>query len=213
VTNSYNNSAKNLIYNRNWSSTAYFQLKNLSLVDTSIFTDSNIINSPFSNFAQNKDLINTAILSVNTPQINSHPIEEWVGGQWVYTNGRQEIRQIEITFRDTETFGLWRNFVYIYDFMQNRFPNEMQWNLALQTIAMEIANSLKAGDEDNTKLYTTLVETKNAILSAISPISFSQEHAESFATFTVTFKYYIANKTNENPPSSSTTQGTITNRI
>lgn len=182
------------VYGINWGSPAYFSLTNMQLMSATKSTDENIKASFFNNFNTYSDFLNTAILSINTPNITSHPIEEWIGGRWVYTNGRQELRQVDITFRDTADNILWRNFIYIYDYLGKSYPDDCKWHLTLVSKSDRIHN---AGDKTGHQ-GATIIDTRTALLTNIGPKTLSKDQPDSFITFTVSFKYYIADKTNEN---------------
>jgi hypothetical protein len=186
---------KDLIYSVNWGSPAYFYIEELSLVNRS-FSDNSMLHSSFFFHKlsdRSKKFINTSILSVNTPNVTSQPIEEWVGGRWMYTNGRQELRQVELTFRDTADGLLWKNFIYIYDFLQNKYPEDCYWNLSLTTKSMESINR----NDSSGNSGATLIGTSTALLSSISPLNFSKDNPDAFLTFSVIFKYFNSGKTTE----------------
>lgn len=195
---------KNLIYSINWGSPAYFNISDMSLVNDD-FKDSVLHDSFFfgakSATNSTKNFLNASILSINTPNVTSQPIEEWIGGRWIYTNGRQELRQLEMTFRDTADALLWRNFIYIYDFLQNRYPDECKWNISINTASIEKTNRLDMSGNTG----ATIISTSDAILSSISPLNLSKENGDAFTTFSVVFKYYISKRTTENFSESSKT--------
>jgi hypothetical protein len=175
----------NYITKVNWGSPSNFWLTELHLKNipsSDKFNQDCILTSR----TYNSGFINTALLSISTPNVSSQPIEEWIGGSWHYTNGRPELRQIDITFRDTADGLLWKNFVYLYDFLANEYPNNAMWNLSLASIALEAFNRIDASGN----FLGTLIDTDTAILTQVGQLQFSKDQADSFTTFTVTFKYY-----------------------
>jgi hypothetical protein len=191
----YENKNINYIHNLKWGSSSVFNFEELIFLNPPNSSVKIVSESIFlaSQFALAKDMINTAIVAVTTPNITSQPIEEWVGGQWAFTNGRQELRQLEITFRDTADALLWKNFVYIYDECKNGYPDDIKWNINLQVMSLE--SVVRDDNEGHTK--ATIIATTEAILTQVSSISYSKESADMFTTFTVTFKYYNYKRTSE----------------
>lgn len=194
VFNNYNDDSRSTIYNTSWASPAFFKLSVLRLNSTSlpatiyensVFGVNNNAKTPL----DINELLGVSIVSINTPNISSQPIHEWVGGTWVYTNGRPEMRQIDITFKDTDKFMFWKSFTNVYNNLTNRYPNECKWDLILKSIPMHLV--LRNDDTEIDNMFSTIVETNDAILTSISPIQMSQDNSDSFATFTVTFMYHI----------------------
>jgi hypothetical protein len=187
------NPHKNLIYNVNWGTPTNFRLRAINLVNSnSSLTDSCIFKDA-TTFSTNWVFINTAILGISTPSVSSQPIEEWIGGSWSYSNGRPELRQIDMTFRDTADGLLWKNFIYLYDFLKNAYPNDAKWHIVLESLSLEHVN--RGAIIGNN--VGTLIDTSTAILTHIGQLTYSKDQADAFTTFTVTFKYHNYRHDNE----------------
>lgn len=179
--------AKSIVYNTFWANPSYFKLNDLSLIIA--VNDAEGFNFFASNkgFTNKKDIINTALLNATTANITSQPIEEWIGGAWVYTNGRPELLQLELTFRDNENMEIYRSFTRLYKLLRNKFPDEIKWSIHLLSTTTEVNNQGK--ETKDKQYYTSVCEQRNAILTSISQVSYAKDNPDSFATFTVTFKY------------------------
>lgn len=139
-------------------------------------------------------MLNTAVLNIETATITETPIEEWIAGQWIYTHGRPEMRQITFTFRDSSNSWLYRNFNTAKNMIRNSFPDDQKWTLHVKTHSPISGTSDGRFSSENFSSVTyqgtgSLIYTENAILESISSISLNQSDPDGFLTFSVTFKY------------------------
>jgi hypothetical protein len=169
----------------NWGSPSNFTIDKLTPVNKKMIDNKLCL---WHTDSLNTDLVlfDLSMLSITTPHLTSQPIEEWVAGTWSYTTGRPEIRQIDITFRDTADGLLWKNFAYMHRVMMNQYPNDAKWDISI------IVNSLELDNKQDTTGHRMgeLVNTTQAILTDVSSMQLSKDQADSFTTFSVSFKYY-----------------------
>ena len=175
-------------YRVEWAYPSQFQIMYLHMVHSA-----NNKNNKKHYFNDNSmlPLLNASILNVETATVNHSPLDEWIGGQWVYTTGRPELRQITFTFRETSNAWLYRNFNTAYNANRNAFPDNQKWNINLFIHGVENKNdkSRFSSSELNQLHRGTLLDTKHAIIDSISAINLDQSSADGFLTFSVTFKY------------------------
>lgn len=177
------------ILNISWGSPSSFTIQQLTPVNTDIINNKDCLWYDRL-FVKDIGLLNLSMLSMTIPHLTSQPIEEWVGGTWSYTTGRPEMRQIDITFRDTADGLLWKNFAYMHRVMIDQYPDDTKWNIIISV------NSLERDNRQDNRHYPTghtggeLVNTTQAILTDVSSMQLSKDQADSFTTFSVSFKYY-----------------------
>jgi hypothetical protein len=172
-----------------WGSPALFNVSKFGLHDANVGTMFDK-----TKHTANLELINTSVLSIETATITETPIEEWIGGQWVYTHGRPEMRQITFTFRDSSNSWLYRNFNMAKNTLRNSFPDEQKWTLQVDThSAVEEGKGGRFSDGNfdfNAAVgIGNMVYTDHAILESISSVTLDQSNSDGFLTFSVTFKY------------------------
>lgn len=181
--------ATDTILGTDWGHASLFQIKELKLKKA--ITLDNIFNNPSS-----LHLLNASIQNIETATITETPIEEWIGGQWVYTHGRPEMRQITFTFRDASNSWLYRNLNAVKNAVRNMYPDDQKWAIRVDTHGDIVAGNANSGryqtDSDEYKSFGTLIQTQHAILESISSVSLDQSNYDGFLTFSVTFKYINA---------------------
>lgn len=182
---------KTILYNiktTEWGYQSLFQIESMYMKDSTsklhLFEDKVALNS----------VINGSILNIETATITHAPIEEWIGGQWVYTTGRPELRQITFTFRETASAWLYRNFNTAYNASRNAYPDDQKWTLSvfMHGVGTKGTKGTRFGDANEKSPFVnsgTLIDTSSAILDSIGSISLDQSSSDDFVTFSVTFKY------------------------
>jgi hypothetical protein len=179
---------RNTIYSTDWTMSHLFSIEALYLANPISNSPSVHFGNP-SSFASNFDIINAAIQEVTLPQVSFQPIQEFVGGEWIYTTGRPEIKQLTFTFRDYANGSLYSDFLRLSQFLKNKFPEEQYWKITINSRSkkeyMNGLNSSMAASTGN----APLVGTSKAILESIGAVTLDQTSKGSFMTFTITFLY------------------------
>lgn len=123
------------------------------------------------------DYINLHLISIETPQFQNQPIEQFVANRWIVHNGRDELYRFTMTFRDKDQMALYRSFVKLYKHSRNDYFD----NVKFQILLMKDADW--QGEADN-PLY--LLE--DVIVEAVGPLQFNNGTDNQIAEFTVNFK-------------------------
>lgn len=129
------------------------------------------------------------VTSVSVNAITHAPIESYIGGEWAYTTGRQELKQLDITFRDISGLSLYNWFKATQRDMYNLFPDDQKWEIRILALKNDFTYS--NATSSNYKLFentTPVVDTKKALITNISSVSFDSSSNE-VVTFSVTFMF------------------------
>lgn len=131
-------------------------------------------------WANVKDKLNLAVVSVNTPQFTNSPIEAFVAGKWRIHTGKDELYTFEITFRDFDQMKLYESFYTAYMFQKYNYFNDVKSTVTIWKDADHYG-------ETQNKLF----EFKDSIISSVSQLQFSNNTENQIAEFSVTFKTAI----------------------
>jgi hypothetical protein len=126
------------------------------------------------------------VTNVTINPITWQPIQEYIGGQWSYTNGRDELKQVDITLRLTNGLYFYTMILNTMRTLKDDYPDNQKWSITIQS--MENTKNFSGSGiqlEGNKK---TVLTTSTALLTNISSITFDANNKE-VITFVVTFMY------------------------
>ena len=181
------------IYDVDWGTPSLFEIESMHMIKPNANNQNNA--KHFFRASTSGDmmpLLQYSVSNIETATITHTPIEEWIGGKWVYTTGRPEMRQITFTFRDTSEAWLYRNFNTAYNANRNEYPDSQHWTIKVWVYGAS-TTSLTLGrmtsDKENAINKGVLIETHTAILESVSSMQLDTSNMDGFLTFSVTFKY------------------------
>jgi hypothetical protein len=126
-----------------------------------------------STFAQK---LNAALINITTPDFTNQPIEEWVGANWRYHNGRDELYRFTMTFRDYDQMHLYKEFLKWY---------QMQKMNYFDKIAAKITITL---DAEYNVSETDFLIFDDCMIESLSNATFDHNTENQITEFSVTFK-------------------------
>ena len=126
------------------------------------------------------DDLTISIKSINLPQFNNQPIEEFIAGEWKFGNGINELQNIDITFRDFDSMKLYRYFTNIYKLSTYHYPADIYFDIMV----------MKDKDFD-IEVDTPVGIYSKCILTAVSQVQFSHDNDDQIVEFDVSFKTNI----------------------
>ena len=125
---------------------------------------------------------NLNIKDISTPQFTNSPIEAFIGDQWKFHNGRDEIYTFSITFRDQDQMKLYRKFLLAYFCQRTMYFDDAKMTIKL------------IKDADYTKeSELELFEFSDVLINSVSQVQFSNETEAQIAEFSVDFKCKVPN--------------------
>lgn len=133
-----------------------------------------IINWDMSN--EMNDLINISIIGFDTPNYTNAEIAEFIGNEWRYHVGRDEMMSYQLTFRDSNQMQLYRKFLTAYNKQKGQYFDKIQWMIQLY-------NSAEKGVPDK-----LLFETQTAIIESVSQLQYNHTTENQITEFSVSFK-------------------------
>ena len=172
------------VMSKTWDFSCMFRVDKM----TPVTNTGQTIATPIINRLDHMDIV---ITGVDVHPITHAPIESYVSNKWVYTNGRREILQVDITFRDLDGLSLYNGFKSTYNTLRGEFPEDQYWTLQVATIPNFDYSTTQTADQarDYTD-HTYIVNTSEAIISNIGSISLDSS-SKDIVTFTVSFMYAI----------------------
>jgi hypothetical protein len=123
------------------------------------------------------DMLNIALISVDTPAYTNQEVAEYIGNSWRYHVGRDELFRFTLTFRDYNQMELYRTFITTYNKQKGQYFNRICFNL-------EIFLDEDKGTNNRKKLFTT----QFAVLETVSQLQFSHNTDNQIAEFSAGFK-------------------------
>jgi len=124
------------------------------------------------------DDINVSVVSVTTPDFTNDPIESFIANRWVIQNGKDSLYRFTITFKDFDSFNLYKKFMQIYKATKDNYFDD----ISMTVIITKDADWL---GEDNESVLFTFNKT---LIEGVSNLSFSNDTENQIAEFTVSFK-------------------------
>lgn len=135
------------------------------------------------------------IAGVDIPTITANHVREWDGNTWSYSTGRIDISTFTITFRDFSGGTFYRFCRDFFNSSLRKYPEDKYCTMSLSRIVMNDAiradNAPKIAQDDIDIRVVPLLFTNRAILTSLTPPSFSQ--TMEVATFKATFDYDPSN--------------------
>ena len=123
-----------------------------------------------------KDL-SIACQGVELAELTMTPIEDWIGEEWRFAQGRLENYQISLTFKDYDNFTLYRAFANGIQKMTREFPNNCKIDVKVSATDNFVINSMEP-----------VVIFKDCMLISVGGGTLDNSAVASVAEFTVTFK-------------------------
>jgi hypothetical protein len=118
-----------------------------------------------------------ACTAVSLAEINTTPVDEWIGEEWRFATGRLENMQFTLTFKDYDNFTLYRGFAKAIQTFSRMYPNDQKCNIEIET-----------ADEFDIEAFVPLAKFKDSILITVSGPTLDNSAVASIAEFSVTFK-------------------------
>jgi len=123
------------------------------------------------------DVLSMACQGVQLAELNSSPIEDWVGEEWRFATGRLENYQIAITFKDYDNFTLYTKFAKAMQKFTRMYPDDQKFDIGVST-----------SDDFGVDSFSKIITFKDCMLISVSGASLDNSAVASVAEFTVTMK-------------------------
>jgi hypothetical protein len=122
--------------------------------------------------------------------ISDQEIVEWTGGSWMYTTGRQEVKRIDITFRDFNGGTTYYMLKYMLSFFPYLYPEDQYWTIVIYSILGSSYRNFSNDSKENRFIPADfpLIYTKRAILFKLGQLTLNREHV-GVMSFTASFLY------------------------
>lgn len=173
------------------------QVYNTSFSTSNIFEVQEFRNSYFDGISaihsqQIISAMKTALIDFNISELQNTDIEEWVNYKWYYTTGRPNINRITLNFRDLDNSMLYTYFKEAWWRLKDKLPEQQRWNISiLSKNDTAFYNSKSKLTDINNTDGTVIIQTSDIILDSVSGIQLDKSRANDFATFSVTFRYFV----------------------
>lgn len=132
------------------------------------------IGNPSFTFDEN---INLNVVSIQTPDISSDPVDVFVNSRWYTQIGRNALYRFSITFRDQDQLSLYKKFLQIYFTQKNNYPEDVGLGIVIYKDADWMGQTSK---------FAFSYET--CLIEGISNVDLNNESETQIAQFTVSFK-------------------------
>lgn len=119
---------------------------------------------------------NEALKSIDTPQYTNNPIEQFVGNEWRFNNGRDEMFRFTMTFRDFDQMKMYTSFIEMYNKSKDNYFDKIKCEIKIYL------------DADTGTKRTQLFSASDCIIESISQIQFDHSTEGQIAEFSVNFK-------------------------
>lgn len=126
--------------------------------------------------------INLNIKNIDVPQLTCTPIETFIGDQWRFHNGRDELYSIRMTIRDEQMLRYYRMFSTLYHLTKKRYFDDVKLTITV----------FKDPDYQGEK-QVKLAEYEGCICTGVSQLQFSNETESQIVEFDVDFKCQTPN--------------------
>lgn len=121
------------------------------------------------------DDLNSALISVSTPQFQNALISQYVSFEWRFHQGRDELYRFSMTFRDYDQMKLYNIFKTLYIKGKEQYYTNIKMNIEIML------------DEDFNVEQIPIYQTNTAIIESVSQLQFSHNTENQVAEFTVNF--------------------------
>ena len=129
-----------------------------------------------------QDKIDISIKSVNVPQKSCNLIEEYNGVKWYQANSRDELYDINLTFRDFNQGELYRKFTSAFNNTKDNYFEKIRFYICISLDSNDL-------NQDDFGLKSIKIfETNQAIITAVSQLQLSYETKDEVLEFDVSFK-------------------------
>jgi len=123
------------------------------------------------------NVLSAAITSITLADINTSPIEDYIGEEWRFATGRLENYLVTITMKDYDNFKLYRIWSSAIQKFLREYPKSQMFNVVIQT-----------ADDFSVTGYVKIAEFKDCILTTVSGPTLDNSAIASIAEFSVTMK-------------------------
>ena len=123
----------------------------------------------------NNDL-NTALKSIALAPFTDQSIETYVDGRYFLARGRDDMKEVAITFNDFGGLKLYKTFYELYQKVQGYYLNEQMWTITITHI-----NSYDGVNE-------TDITFRDCLLTNITDLSYNHSAQNEILDFSVGFK-------------------------
>ncbi|ANH51123.1 hypothetical protein PC5_00001 [Campylobacter phage PC5] len=139
------------------------------------------------------DLPNMDILiqRVSIDPISFAEINEWIGSSWVYTQGRHELQQLTITFRDSDGGFLYSAFKKLAGHLKDQYPDDQMWTIKIRKRTLRESRNYINQSVQNNEFKNgghVIIDTQCAMIRSHGGLSLDQ-NSNGLATFDVTFLF------------------------
>ena len=117
------------------------------------------------------------VTNMTTPQLTTNPIEEYIADRYKFYNGKENIYQFTITFKDFEQMSLYKMFSKAFVYQRSMYFDEIKSTV----IVYKEPDYL---NESKSIIWTM----ENTLISGVSALTFSNENASQISEFSVDFK-------------------------
>jgi hypothetical protein len=121
--------------------------------------------------------VTIACTAISLAEINTTPVEEWIGEEWRFATGRLENMQFTLTFKDYDNFTLYKKFANAMQKFVRMYPDKQKCDIEIET-----------ADEFEIGSMVPLAKFKDSILVSVSGPTLDNSAVASLANFSVTFK-------------------------
>lgn len=133
--------------------------------------------------------IDIFIQRVSIEPISFAEINEWIGSSWSYTQGRHELQQATITFRDSDGGFLYSAFRKLTGHLKDQYPDDQMWLLKVRKRTLrESRNNINQSiqNDEFKKGGHVVLDTQGAMIRSLGALVLDQNN-NGLATFDVTF--------------------------
>jgi len=123
------------------------------------------------------EILSMACQGVILPEINSAPVEDWIGEEWRFATGRLENYHFTITFKDFDNFTLYRKFANAMQKYSRMYPDDKKLDIMIKT-----------SDDFGVDSFSPIATFKDTVLVAMSGSTLDNSAVASVAEFSTTFK-------------------------
>ena len=123
------------------------------------------------------EILTASINNIRLADINTAPIEEWIGEEWRFATGRLENYQVEITMKDFDNFKLYRMWANAKQKFVRAYPDDQKFDIKIQT----------ASDYQITN-YIDMVTFKDCMLITVNSPTLDNSANASVAEFSIVAK-------------------------
>ncbi len=173
------------IQNIKWTKIANFNI-HLSPLD-GVFSEK-------SGFSKINIDLNAALISFSTPQYTNNTINKYVGFEFRYHQGRDELYRFTLTFRDFDSMTLFNTFRKAYYLTKDNYINHSFFDIKL------------IPSEDFGVKERPLFQTSTAIIENLSQLQFSHNTENQIAEFSVSFMCNTVEISQNHPSTSNSGQ-------